>query len=69
LGLLEVHNFSVKFKIGKDQYFDAVKNISFSINAGEILGLIGESGSGKSVASQNLTKLQKDAITTGKVKS
>ncbi len=67
MGLLEVHNFSVKFKIGKDQYFDAVKNISFSINAGEILGLIGESGSGKSVASQNLTKLQKDAITTGKV--
>lgn len=65
--ILEVHNFQVKFRQQKDTYFDAVKNINFHINKGEILGLIGESGSGKSVASQCLTGLVSEAICTGEV--
>jgi len=67
LKILNVHNFSVKFKINKHDYFEAVKSINFSINQGEILGLIGESGSGKSVASQSITKLIDDAELNGEV--
>jgi len=44
-----------------------VKEISFSINQGQILGFIGESGSGKSVASQCITKLIDDALLEGEV--
>jgi peptide/nickel transport system ATP-binding protein len=67
LKILSVNNFSVKFKLGKDQYFEAVKAIHFSITQGKILGLIGESGSGKSVTSQAISLLLEDAICTGEV--
>ncbi len=36
---------------------EAVKQISFAINRGEILGMAGESGSGKSVSALSLTRL------------
>ncbi len=44
-----------------------MKEIAFGIHQGQILGLIGESGSGKSVASQCLTRLIDDANLTGEV--
>ena len=65
--ILDVNNFSVGFKISEHKTFDAVKGISFCIHQGEILGLIGESGSGKSVASQSITRLLDDAIMDGEV--
>lgn len=65
--ILDVHNFSVKFKLNNDETFAAVRGIDFSINQGQILGLIGESGSGKSVASQCITKLIDDALLEGEV--
>lgn len=65
--ILDVHNFSVKFKLNNDETFAAVRGIDFSINQGHILGLIGESGSGKSVASQCITKLIDDALLEGDV--
>ena len=65
--ILDVHNFSVKFKLNNDETFAAVRGIDFSINQGQILGLIGESGSGKSVASQCITKLIDDALLDGEV--
>jgi len=67
LKILDVHNFSVKFKLNNDETFAAVRGIDFSINQGQILGLIGESGSGKSVASQCITKLIDDALLYGEV--
>jgi peptide/nickel transport system ATP-binding protein len=67
LKILDVHNFSVKFKLNNDETFAAVRRIDFSINQGQILGLIGESGSGKSVASQCITKLIDDALLYGEV--
>lgn len=64
--ILDVNNLSVRFT-QKAEDFEAVKGISFSLNTGEILGLIGESGSGKSVTSQSITRLIEDAKYTGSV--
>ena len=41
--ILEVQNLVKKFG---DNY--AIKNVSFSVNEGEVLAIIGSSGSGKS---------------------
>jgi len=43
----------------KEDYFHAVKNISFNINKGETLGIVGESGSGKSSIAQAILRLIK----------
>ena len=64
--ILDIKNLSVKF-YQKEKDFEAVKGISLSLNIGEILGLIGESGSGKSVTSQSITRLIDDAIYKGSV--
>jgi peptide/nickel transport system ATP-binding protein len=66
LRILDVNNLSVKFT-QKEEDFEAVKGISFYLNSGEILGLIGESGSGKSVTSQSITRLIEDAKYAGSV--
>ncbi|MDR1862911.1 MAG: ABC transporter ATP-binding protein [Treponema sp.] len=46
--LLEVKHLSIGVRRGK-AFFTAVDDISFSIDQGEILGLVGESGCGKSL--------------------
>ena len=62
--ILSVKNLSVFYKNKnsflfkkKDDYFQAVKNLSFQILKGETLGIVGESGSGKSSIAQALIKL------------
>ena len=54
--LLQISSLSISFR---DEFKDnvAVDSISFSINKGETLAVIGESGSGKSVTALSLTKL------------
>ncbi|MBF0117458.1 MAG: ABC transporter ATP-binding protein [Desulfobacterales bacterium] len=54
--LLEVRNLTVAFEI-EEGSFKAVDNISFNIKKGEILGLVGESGCGKSVTAMSILKL------------
>ena len=52
--LLEVRNLSIQF-VTEDTTVDAVKNATFTLNAGETLAVVGESGSGKSVTALALT--------------
>ena len=54
--LLDVHNLSVSFYTD-DGVFKAVDNVSLHVKRGEIVGLIGESGCGKSVTSLSILKL------------
>jgi oligopeptide transport system ATP-binding protein len=55
--LLDVENLKVHFPIGHDQTIRAVDGVSFTINKGETLGLVGESGCGKSTASRAIIRL------------
>ena len=54
--LLEVKNLRTEFKRDKT-WVTAVNNVSFSIERGEILGLVGESGCGKSITSLSIMGL------------
>jgi oligopeptide/dipeptide ABC transporter ATP-binding protein len=54
--LLEVKNLKKYFKAGK-QHVKAVDDISFTIYRGETLGMVGESGCGKSTAGRTILRL------------
>ncbi|UXX81511.1 ABC transporter ATP-binding protein [Roseovarius pelagicus] len=45
---LEVRELSIEAKGADKRWFEIVKGVSFKLNKGEVLGLIGESGAGKS---------------------
>ena len=55
--LLEVKNLRTEFKRDKT-WVTAVNNVSFSIQPGEILGLVGESGCGKSTTLRMIAGLE-----------
>ena len=54
--LLEIKHLNKSFSIGK-QSLQAVSDVSFSINEGETLGLVGESGCGKSTIGKMILQL------------
>ena len=54
--LLEVKNLRTHFHTERGRV-TAVDGISFHVNEGEILGVVGESGCGKSVMSQSIMRL------------
>ena len=64
--LVEVRNLFKYFPIsGSDDVVKAVDGVSFDILAGETLGLVGESGCGKSTVGRNILRLQEP--TSGEV--
>lgn len=64
--LLEVKNLETAFDIDGTDY-NAVDKVSFNVKPGEIVGIVGESGCGKSVMSLSIMKLLPKGI--GKIKS
>lgn len=54
--ILEVKNLTTSFKTERG-VMNAVQGVSFHVDKGEILGLVGESGCGKSVTSQSIMRL------------
>lgn len=63
--ILEVKELNRVFNKGKKGEVYALKDVSFKLEEGQCLGIIGESGSGKSTAVRIITKLIKS--TSGKV--
>ncbi|SNT73748.1 dipeptide ABC transporter ATP-binding protein [Paracoccus seriniphilus] len=53
---INVSGLNVEFR-GENGVFQAVKDLSFHIHAGETLAVVGESGSGKSVSSLSVMRL------------
>ncbi len=54
--ILEVQNLSTSFKTERG-LLKAIDGVSFEVYKGEILGVVGESGCGKSVTSQSILRL------------
>ncbi len=62
-GMIEVRNLSKTF-VTKEQNVDALQDISLSIGAGEIYGIIGMSGAGKSTLVRCLNYLERPTAGT-----
>ena len=58
--LLSVQDLRVAFRMGQGQRAEAVKGVSFAIEANTTLALVGESGSGKSVTAMSIVSLLPD---------
>jgi peptide/nickel transport system ATP-binding protein len=66
--LVDVSQLNIRFS--GDRTVHAVNNLSFSVGEGEVLGLLGESGSGKSVTLRSLMRLlpKKRTAITGSIR-
>ncbi|QAT48866.1 ABC transporter ATP-binding protein [Caproiciproducens sp. NJN-50] len=60
--ILEVKNLCTSFNTERGK-MKAVDGVSFSVNKGEIVGVVGESGCGKSVTSQSILRLYDEKYT------
>lgn len=63
--LLRVEHLCQYFKMGPGQELKAVDDVSFDIKKGEVFGLVGESGCGKTTTGRSIIKLYN--ITSGNV--
>ncbi|MDO5337962.1 MAG: ATP-binding cassette domain-containing protein [Eubacteriales bacterium] len=55
--MIEARNLCKYFKVGKKQILKAVDGVSIQLRKGETLGLVGESGCGKTTCGRTLVKL------------
>ena len=56
--LIEVKNLKKYFKVGDKSFLHAIDGVNFSVKKGETLGLVGESGCGKSTVGTVMMRLQ-----------
>ena len=59
MSILEIKNLSYKYGVGTPFEIDALDNISFSVEKGEMVAIIGHTGSGKSTLIQHFNALLK----------
>ncbi|WP_320129400.1 oligopeptide/dipeptide ABC transporter ATP-binding protein [uncultured Sphaerochaeta sp.] len=65
--ILSIQNLAITFDTMKGKV-NAIRNVSLDLYPGEILGIIGETGSGKSVTCKAITRiLPKETIIQGKI--
>jgi oligopeptide/dipeptide ABC transporter ATP-binding protein len=64
--LLEVEDLRVHFRVGPDEVVRAVDGVTFSLRRGETLGLVGESGCGKSTTARAMVGLV--PVTSGSIR-
>jgi peptide/nickel transport system ATP-binding protein len=65
--VLEVHELNTEF-IGKKRNVKVLSNVNFFVKKGETLGIVGESGCGKSITSLSIMKLLgRNGKVTGKI--
>jgi len=62
--VVEVKNLNYVYSAGTPFKMDAIKDLSFAINRGETVGIIGHTGSGKSTLVQHLNGLLRPASGT-----
>lgn len=62
MAILEVRNLTHTYSGNTPFINDAVSDVSFTINKGEIIGIIGHTGSGKSTLVQHLNGLLKPTV-------
>lgn len=63
--MLQIKNLTKIYKLGARGGFKAVNNVSFDMKQGEIISLIGESGSGKTTIGKMILKLSN--VTDGQI--
>lgn len=63
--VLKVRNLTKKFDLLNGKKLTAVDNVSFELHSGECLGIVGESGCGKSTIAKILTQLE--GVTSGNI--
>lgn len=59
--LLEIKELETSLKIS-NKWYPTVENINFKLNEGEILGIVGESGCGKSILNKSIINLLPEKI-------
>ena len=66
--MLEIKNLSIHY-IGKDSTARAVENVSLNLSKGELLGIVGESGCGKTTLARSIMGVnpQSAKIASGKI--
>lgn len=62
MNLLEIKNLRVRFR-----RFMPVKGVSLAIKSGELVALVGASGSGKSTVAMSILRLQEEACLSGEI--
>jgi len=57
--VLSVKNLIMEFNVGRNEIVHAVSDVSFDVKKGETLGIVGESGCGKSTTARSVVQLPK----------